>query len=48
MGLLARFGLVSDSLWLLYIFSIVLGIPLWAAIVGVALLRQRTTTKLPA
>ena len=43
MGLLGRWGAVPDSLWLVYIISIILGIPLWCAVLGVFLLRWKPT-----
>ena len=42
-GLLGRWGALPDSLWLLYISSIILGIPLWCAVLGVFLLRWKPT-----
>lgn len=40
MGLLGRAGILPDSLWLLYIFSIVLGIPVWSVVLGIFFLRR--------
>ena len=34
MGLLARTSLLPEGLWILYIGSIVLGIPLWGIVLG--------------
>ncbi len=39
MGLLGRTQALPESLWLLYIGSIFLGIPIWSAGLGVALIR---------
>jgi hypothetical protein len=44
MGLLGRAGALPDSLWLLYISSIILGIPLWSVILGIFLLWRKPTT----
>ena len=47
MGLLGRLGVLAslpEGLWLLYIGSIILGIPLWCAVLGVVLLRWKPTT----
>jgi hypothetical protein len=44
MGLLGRLGLLPYSLWLLYIGSIILGIPLWCVLLGVVLQRWKSTT----
>ncbi len=43
MGLLGRLGNLPDSLWLLYIGSIILAIPLWCVVLGVAHLRWKPT-----
>jgi hypothetical protein len=43
MGLLGRLGFLPDNLWLLYIGSIILGIPLWCIALGVVLLRWKST-----
>lgn len=42
LGLLGRAGLLPDSLWLLYISSIILGIPIWSVVLGVFFLRQKS------
>lgn len=42
MGLLGRAGILPDSLWLLYIFSIILGIPIWSVVLGAYFLRQKS------
>ncbi len=42
MGLLGRAGILPDSLWLLYIVSIILGIPIWSMVLGVFFLRQKS------
>lgn len=44
MGLLGRAGILPDSLWLLYIGAIILGIPLWGIIVGLFLLFQKPSS----
>ena len=41
MGLLGRVGNLPDGLWLVYIFSIILGLPLWCLIFGVVLWRWK-------
>lgn len=43
MGFLGRLAMLPDGLWLLYIGSIFLGIPLWGVALGVFLLRQKST-----
>ena len=44
MGLLGKLELLPDSLWLLYIGSILLGIPVWCALIGVFLVRWKPAT----
>jgi hypothetical protein len=41
MGLLGKLELLPDSFWLLYIGSILLGIPVWCALLGVFLVRWK-------
>ena len=42
MGLLGRAGLLPDSLWLLYIFSILLTIPIWSVVLGIFFLTRKS------
>lgn len=42
MGLLGRAGILPDSLWLLYIVSIILGIPIWSVVLGVFFLKRKS------
>lgn len=44
MGFLGRLALLPDGLWLLYIGSIFLGIPVWSLVLGVFLLRWKSST----
>ena len=44
MGFLARLELLPEGLWLLYIGSIILAIPLWSVVLGVFLLRSKSAT----
>ena len=42
LGLLGRAGMLPDGLWLMYIVSIILGIPIWSVVLGVFFLRQKS------